>query len=231
MVQSELYYMITINQSPDCEVPLKDVESGLLKYAKERGERYMLAEEEGSINGKAHFHLCIELSKETRKDNVTRAIQSHTKVLKNKYSIDIRGTRGTPHKETWEIHAIDYVAKGFKYNTNMCKEFIEDKISTKKLKDKVDQKTIYIDRPKFWKLYREELMKYERINRMETETVRHDIMQLLLGTYTPLWLKPHIVAAIIEYQEGLDIYESTLESLVNVEIFGKRNALEVTLLR
>lgn len=231
MVQSELYYMITINQAPECEVPLKDVESGLLKYATDKGERYMLAEEEGSLNGKAHFHLCIELTKESRKDNVVRSIKAYTKVLKNKYSIDVRGTRQAPHKQTWETFAIDYVAKGLRYQTNMSQEFIDDKLYDRRMKNAVEQKTIYIDRPKFWKIYREELMKYNRLNRMETDTVRHDIMELILGTYTPLWLKPHIVAAIIEYQEGLNIYEVQLESLVNAEIFGKRSALEVTLLK
>ena len=57
MVQSELYYMITINQSPECTIPLEAVEAGLLKYAQKYSSRYLLAQETGSVNGKAHYHL------------------------------------------------------------------------------------------------------------------------------------------------------------------------------
>lgn len=230
MVQSEKYYMITINQSPECIVPYNEVKEKLLKLAKGIASRWLLAEEEGSINGKAHFHLSLELDKEMRKDNLRRKILNATQILKTKTCLDIAGTRKVPHKPTWELYAIDYVVKDLKYETNIDEEYIQERINEKQLKDKVDQKSIYIDKPKFWKLYREELMKFEgRFGTYETDTIRHMIMEVILGTYTPLWLKPHIIAAIIDYQEGLDNYEYRLESLVNSELFGKIKALEVSI--
>lgn len=239
MVQSELYYMITINQAPECEVPLKDVESGLHKYARDKGNRFMLAEEEGSKNGKAHFHLCIHLNKETRRDNVIRAIQSYTKVLKNKYSIDVRGTRGVPHKETWETYALDYVAKGLQYKTNMSDEFIKNKLKVKILKDKVEQRSCYIDKPKFWKLYRERLMddSFSMFNRSRgaspevVEIIRHSICEDIFSTYTPLWLKPETIATIVEFQERLHSYEERLQACVNKEIFGKFSPTQIEIVQ
>lgn len=255
MVQSEMYYMITINQSPDCTVPYADVKAGLLKYAKSKANRALLAEEEGSQNGKAHLHLCVELFKEARKDNVVRAVQSHTKVLKTKNSIDVRGTRKTPHKENWEMFAIDYVAKDCKYEThNITQEFIDKQITQRIIKDYVEQKSVYIDKPKFWKLYREEIylnreryiQDYKDLHpdtektdrdiqaswyKCDNECIRHECMERILSIYTPLWLKPDFTMKVIEYQEGLVQYEPTIRSIVELHLENKKPVLEVEIIK
>ena len=229
--------MITINQSPECNVPLEAVEAGLLKYAQKYSNRYLMAQETGSVNGKAHFHLSVELHKETRKDNIVRAITSHTKVLKTKNSIDVRGTRGVPHKEAWETYAIDYVAKDYVYQTNICEEWIKEQIQKKKLKDIVDQKSIYIDRPKFYKLYREKLlirqsqMKEKNYRGIEFKQLFHQIMQDILSTYTPLWLKPNLTIHVIHFQESQTEYSEYLEKICEQQFLLLTDPTKIELLR
>lgn len=237
MVQSEKYYMITINQSPEDDTPEDQVKEGLLKFAREKASRWLLATEEGSINGKTHFHLTIELLKETRKDNIRRGIQTYTKVLKTNSSIDVRGTRGIPHKESWETFSIDYVAKDCNYETNMDNDWIQEQIEKRKLKTLVDQRSIYIDRPKFWKLYREYLInRRRRVNmcqfqNLDAQEVFHGGMQEILAIYTPLWLKPDIVVHIINYQEGLTQYGEALEDAANKHLLALSKPMEVEIVR
>lgn len=237
MVQSEIYYMITINQSPECEVPLEAVEAGLLKYAQKYSNRYLLAQETGKLNGKAHFHLSVELLKETRKDNISRAIQSHTKVLKTKNSIDIRGTRKVPHQESWEIYAIDYVAKDYEYKTNIDETWIKQQIENRKLKDIVEQRSIYVDRPKFYKLYREELikrqqqMKEKHYRGYDFKELFHQIMSDLLAVYTPLWLKPNVAIHVIHFQENQTEYYEYLHKICEQQFLLLTDPAQIELVR
>ena len=78
----------------------------------------------------------------------------------------------------------------------------------------MDQRSIYISKPEFWRKFREELIiirkeeyndskqKFER-QWEKVEYYKHRIFEKLLMLYTPLWLKTDIVSEIICYQEGL----------------------------
>jgi len=183
--------------------------------------------------------------KPIRKDALVRAIYTATKILKKldennrQYAVVANGTRQLPHKSAWEVHAIAYVEKDHEYTTNMDEGWIQEQVAKKKLKNDVDQKSLYVCKPKFWKLYREELMKnkLEYIKRyrdnprnpswekdefiiykwthQDPDLIRHEIMAIILKTYTPLWLKTDIIALIVEYQEGLHMYHEHLEGAVN----------------
>lgn len=252
--QSETYYMITINQHPECEVTLTDLGESLKYYAKKISTRWMLALEEGGENGKEHYHLSLELEKPIRKDNIVRNIYTATRILKHpdpgerKHTVVANGTSKVPHKTNWEIHAIEYVEKDRKYTTNMDEDWIQEQVALKRLKNEVDQKSIYVNKPQFWKIYREELLKSHDIYKTELtkkgfkeeehihymwtkqdpDVVRHEIFSKILKIYTPLWLKHDIIPIIIEYQEGLHMYHEYLEGAVNRNImFRNDKPLEI----
>lgn len=243
MVQSEIYYMITINQHPDCTVTIKDLGLSLTEYAKKISKRWMLALEEGGMYGKLHYHLDLELDKPIRKDNIVRNIFTATKILKptkpdeRKYTVVANGTRAIPHKESWECHAIDYAAKDCQYTSNMDDAWIKEQVEKKKLKTLVEQRSIYIDRPKFWRLYREYLINRRRnmnmvsFQNLDAQEVFHGGMQEILEVYTPLWLKPDIIAHILNYQEGLTQYGECLEDAVNKHLLALSKPMEVEIVR
>ena len=101
----------------------------------------------------------------------------------------------------------------------------------------MDQRSIYISKPEFWRKFREELIiirkeeyndskqKFER-QWEKVEYYKHRIFEKLLMLYTPLWLKTDIVSEIICYQEGLSPYEPNMRLMVERQILLKQSVIQ-----
>jgi len=236
-MRSQQYYMCTINQDPDCKIPINIVKEKLIKYLETNCIRWLICEEEGGVNGKKHLHFNMELKKDIRPDNIKRSIYNITEIKQGKYVINLNGTAKLPYKENWEIHTIAYATKDENYITNIDQTYIVEQIKENQLLTVVENRSLYISKPDFWRKFRIELIHIRQVDygdsreRFEREweksdEIKHMVFERLLEDYTSIWLKTDIISEIISFQEGLVPYEPNMRSLVEKQILLKPGVIQ-----